>query len=91
MSAVGVADGKPSGISMAVLDVDENGELTADMHYCVDVHEIPHGQWLDCILQADGKIGKGLLFDNEKQTERVVLLRQGQAARDSALYSGGKY
>lgn len=74
MSAVGVADGKPSGISMAVLDVDENGELTVDMHYCADVHEIPHGQWLDCILQADGKIGKGLLFDNEKQTERVVLL-----------------
>lgn len=74
MSAVGVLEGHPHGISMAVLGVTEEGELCQQCRFCPDASDIPHEQWNRMMLEADAAVCRAELFDNAKTNERVILL-----------------
>lgn len=82
MSAVGVLNGKPSAVGMAVLGIDGSGEMETREYFCHDAQELPDALWMQLILQADSEIVKTVIFENENQQEHVVLLGHDQDSLD---------
>ncbi len=82
MSALGVKNGKPHGISMAVLLPNQQGELDAQMYFCPDTDNIDHAGWLERIMFADSQITRTVVFDNKNKAERIILLGHDEASVD---------
>lgn len=81
MAAVGVKNGAPFGMAMAVLCCDDEGRLDTRQFFCADVQELPHAQWLEAIAEADRAILKTTLFEVEpNRQERVALLGHDEAS-----------
>ena len=75
MCAVGVQDGRATGITAAFLGEMEYGQLAIHTHGPVKPGRIPQEKWLHEIQEADARVLKTIREGNyEKTAERVMLV-----------------
>lgn len=74
MCALGVKGGKPADCSMAVLTVNDDGDLDARTFYSKSAYDINHEQWLEAIVQADKDVLKRAVHEVAERPERVLLI-----------------
>ena len=74
MAAVGVLEGKPTGIQAAFLGEAVNGVNSVQLTEVTSVRRIPQRAWMECIEQADAAVRKGTDTSTQEERERAYLV-----------------
>lgn len=74
MAAVGVLDGKPTGIQAAFLGEIINGVNKVMLTEIVSVRKIPQRAWMDAIERADADVLLGVDNTTQEEKERAYLV-----------------
>lgn len=88
ISAIGVLDGRPNGISAAVLTGEvENERLTYKILGPVPSHSIDHKMWLEAIFEADKALKQEQTDKAKSERERALLVgvENGQEKYDTLM------
>ena len=74
MAAVGVLDGKATGIQTAFLGESINGVNKVELTAVIPVNKIPQRSWMDAIERADAEVLKGESNSTQEECERAFLV-----------------
>lgn len=74
MAAVGVLDGKATGIQAAFLGESVGGINKVELTGVIPVNRIPQRAWMEAIEQADSEVLKGDVAGTEEIQERAFLV-----------------
>jgi len=74
MAAIGVLDGKATGIQAAFLAEPVDGEIRTEETGVIAVSRIPQADWMRRIAEADTFYRAGVLAVEENEPERVILV-----------------
>lgn len=74
MAAVGVLDGKATGIQAAFLGESVGGINKVELTGIIPVNRIPQRAWMEAIEQADAEVLKGDISGTEEEQERAFLV-----------------
>jgi len=74
MAAVGVLDGKATGIQAAFLGESVGGVNKVELTGVIPVNRIPQRAWMEAIEQADSEVLKGEVAGTEEVQERAFLV-----------------
>ena len=74
MAAVGVLDGKATGIQAAFLGESVGGVNKVELTGIIPVNRIPQRAWMEAIEQADSEVLKGDVSGTEDVQERAYLV-----------------
>lgn len=74
MAAVGVLDGKATGIQAAFLGESVGGVNKVELTGVIPVNRIPQRAWMEAIEQADSEVLKGDISGTEEAQERAFLV-----------------
>ena len=74
MAAVGVIDGKATGIQAAFLGESVGGVNQVELTSVVPVNRIPQRAWMEAIERADSQVLKGDALGTEEVQERAFLV-----------------
>lgn len=74
MAAVGVLDGKPTGIQAAFLGECVQGVNQVTLTEVIPVRRIPQRAWMDAIERADAEVLRGESSSTEQERERAFLV-----------------
>ena len=74
MAAVGVLDGKATGIQAAFLGESIGGVNKVEMTGVIPVNRIPQRAWMEAIERADSEVLKGDIASTEDEPERAFLV-----------------
>lgn len=74
MAAVGVLDGKATGIQTAFLGESINGVNKVELTAVIPVNKIPQRSWMDAIERADAEVLQGESNSTQEECERAFLV-----------------
>ena len=74
MAAVGVLDGKATGIQAAFLGENIGGVNKVELTSVIPVNKIPQRAWMDAIERADAEVLKGESNSTQEEHERAFLV-----------------